>query len=136
MTKAVTTLSKDAVFLLGAVDLSAFINNVSFGKSADSLDVSTYTNDSHRKTGGLFDGTISVDGVYGTTATGPRDTIGPLIGTVTTFTWRPEGTGAGLPEETGSVLVQAYNETAPVAEVVSWTANLERDGDWTAANQI
>lgn len=127
---------KDSVFKLNAVDLSAFVNNVSFEHNADSHDVTTYGNDSHRKFGGLFDGSMTVDGIYDNGATGPRATIRPLVGTVTTFEWQPEGTGAGKPSITGSVLVQAYNETAPVADMVSWSSSLERDGDWAEADQI
>lgn len=127
---------KDAVFLLNAVDLSAFITDTSFEDSTDSHDVTTYGNDSHRKFGGLEDGAITISGIYDNGTTGPRDTIMPLKGTITTFTYRPEGSGTGLPSVTGSVLVQSYAETVPVADMISWTASLERDGDWTEANQI
>jgi hypothetical protein len=62
--------------------------------------------------------------------------IEPLLGTVVAFEWRPEGTGAGLPESTGNVLVQSYDETAPVADMISWTSTLETDGDVTVADQV
>lgn len=132
---ATTTLGADAVFMLDGDDLSDFIDTVTFTESADSLDVTTFGNGGHRKRGGLTDGTIAIGGVYDTTSSGPHDVVQPLIGTVVTFAWRPEGTGSGLPAETGSVLVQNYVESAPVAEIVRWTANLEIDGDVTAANQ-
>lgn len=127
---------KDAEFTLNAVDLSAFITNTSFDSNADSHDVTTYGNQSHRKFGGLFDGVASIEGIYDDGATGPRDTIEPLIGTVVPFIYRPEGAGAGLPEVTGNVLVQSYVETVPVADMITWTSNLERDGDWVQADQI
>lgn len=132
---ATTTLGADAVFLLDAADISGFIDTVQITESADSLDVTTFGNNGHRKRGGLTDGSISIGGVYDTTASGPHDDIQPLIGTIVAFDWRPEGTGAGLPKLTGSVLVQNYVESAPVADIVRWTAALEIDGDTTAANQ-
>jgi hypothetical protein len=132
---ATTTLGTDAVFLLNALTLSDFIDTVTFTESADSLDITTFGNDGHRKRGGLTDGSIAIGGVYDTTVNGPHDVIKPLIGTVVTFAWRPEGTGTGLPATTGSVLVQNYVESSPVADIVRWTAALEIDGNVTDANQ-
>lgn len=132
---ATTVLGADAVFLLNSLNLSDFIDTVTFTESADSLDITTFGNNGHRKRGGLTDGSIAVGGVYDSTVNGPHDVVVPLIGTVTTFAWRPEGTGAGLPTVTGSVLVQNYVESSPVADIVRWTASLEIDGDTTHANQ-
>lgn len=127
---------KDSEFSLNSVDLSAFITNTELERNVDSHDVTTYGNQSHRKFGGLFDGTTGIEGIYDDGTTGPNATIEPLIGTIVSFSWRPEGTGAGLPEVTGNVLVQAYVETSPVADMITWSAALERDGDWTQTDQI
>lgn len=132
---ATTTLGADAVFLLNAVDISAYVDTVTHTESADNLDITTFGNDGHRKRGGLTDGTIALGGVYDTTASGPHDVVKPLLGTVVAFDWRPEGTGAGKPKATGSVLVQQYVESSPVADIVRWTVALEIDGDVTDANQ-
>jgi hypothetical protein len=126
---------KDAEFELDSEDLTAHISNISFNESADSEDVTTLGNDSHVKASPLDDGSITVDGWYATGATGPRAIIRPLLGTVVAFAYRPEGTGSALPEITGNVLVQAYAETVPVAGHITWSANLERSGDWTEAAQ-
>lgn len=132
---ATTTLGADAVFKLNSTDLTAYIDTVTATESADSLDVTTFGNNGHRKRGGLTDGSIAIGGVYDTTTGGPHDVIKPLIGTVVTFEWQPEGTGSGLPKVTGSVLVQNYVESSPVADIVRWTCALEIDGDVTDANQ-
>lgn len=132
---ATTTLGAEAVFLLNAADISDFVDTITHTESVDSLDVTTFGNGGHRKRGGLTAGTIAVGGVYDTTTAGPRDVIKPLKGTVVAFDWRPEGTGSGLPATTGNVLVQNYVESAPVADIVRWTAALEIDGDVTDANQ-
>lgn len=130
-----TTLGADAVFMLDSEDLTAYVDTVTFTQSADSLDVTTFGNNSHRKRGGLFDGTVAIGGVYDTTTAGPHDIVRPLIGTVVAVDWRPEGTGSGKPKLTGNVLVQNYVESSPVADIVRWTAALEADGDLTETNQ-
>lgn len=129
------THGKDTFISLDADDLSAFSNNVEFNRSADSHDVTTFGNDSHRKQGGLFDGTATITGVYDNGATGPRAVIVPLLGTVVALVHRPEGTGAGLPQDTANVLVMSYNETSPVADMVTWECELEFDGDVTTVDQ-
>lgn len=133
---ATTTLGADAVFLLNAADISDFVDTVTVTESVDNLDVTTFGNDGHRKRGGLTDGSLEIGGVYDTTAAGPHDVIKPLIGTNVAFAWRPEGTGSGKPATTGTVLVQEYAESSPVADIVRWTATLEIDGNVTDANQV
>lgn len=132
---ATTTLGADAVVMINAADISDFVDTVTFTESADSLDITTYGNNGHRKRGGLTDGSVAIGGVYDTTTSGPHDVIVPLLGTVTAFVWRPEGTGSGKPTVTFNVLVQNYVESSPVADIVRWTAALEIDGDTTHANQ-
>ena len=132
---ATTTLGTDAEFTLDSADLSDFIDTVTFTQSADSLDITTFGNAGHRFVGGLTNGTVAIGGVYDTTASGPHDDIQPLIGTVVTFDWRPEGTGSGLPTVTGSVLVVDYVESSAVADIIRWTASLQIDGDVTAGDQ-
>lgn len=132
---ATTTLGADAVFMLNAADITDFIDTVTFNVSSDSLDVTTFGNDGHRKRGGLTAGSIAIGGVYDTTASGPRDVVKPLKGTIVAFDWRPEGTGAGKPKSTGNVLVQNYVESDAVTDIVRWTASLEIDGNVTDANQ-
>lgn len=132
---ATTTLGADAVILLDGDDISDFIDVATVTDSADDLDVTTYGNNGHRHRGGLKAATVTLGGVYDTTASGPHDTIPPLLGTVVSVEWRPEGTGSTLPKTTGSVLVQQYVESPPVADIIRWTANLVVDGVLTYANQ-
>lgn len=111
-------------------DLSTYSNTVEFTRKADSHDVTTFGNNSHRKAGGLFDGDASVGGFYDSTAgVGPQAVIGPLIGTVVELVYRPEGTGTARPARTVDVLVTEYVETSPVADMVTWSVSLEFDGD-------
>lgn len=127
---------KGLVVLLDAVDLSTFSNSVEFNRTADSHDVTTFGNNSHRKQGGLLDGTATISGFYDDGATGPRATIEPLIGTVVALVHRPEGTGSGKPEDTVNVLVMSYTETTPVADMITWQCEVEFDGDVATADQV
>jgi predicted secreted protein len=119
-----------AKFTLATFDLSAYVNNVTFSHKVDALDVTTFGNASHRKAGGLFDGTLTASGVYDDSSTGPSAKIRPLLGTVVAFVWQPEGAAAG--QTAGNALVVSYEETGPVADMVSWSVSLEMDSTWTA----
>jgi hypothetical protein len=111
---------------IDADDLSTYGTEVAFNQTADSHDVTTFGKNAHVKQGGLLDGTASINGIYDSTAsTGPRAVLTPLIGTVVELNYRPEGTGSSLPEDTVNVLVTAYNQTSPVADMVTWTVDLE-----------
>lgn len=127
---------KDTYVSVNAVDLSAFTNTSEFTRSADSHDVTTYGKDSHVFQGGLGNATFTMSGTYDNGATGPRDTLEPLVGTVTTVVRRPEGTGSGLPQDSFSGLLTSYVETNPVADMVAWSAEFQVSDDVTSTNQV
>lgn len=118
--------AKNTVIILNAKDLSAFCNTSTLTRNADSHDTTTYGKDDHVFEGGLGNGTASIGGIYDTSAAnGPRGVIEPIVGTVKSLTRRPEGTGAGLPQQVVNVLIVDYVETNPVADMISWTASLQ-----------
>lgn len=128
---------KDTYVSLDGDDLSAFTNTTTYNRSADSHDVTTYGKGSHVFAGGLKNGTATIGGIYDNTAvTGPRAVIRPLLGTVVDFVFRPEGTGAGKPQDTVDVLVTAFNESSPVADMVQWTAELQLSDDVASTSQV
>ena len=43
--------------------------------------------------------------------------------------YRPEGTGSGKPEAEVDVLVSSYEESAPVADMITFTAELQGSDD-------
>lgn len=127
---------KDAYVSLNAVNLSAFTNNTDFGREADDHDVTTYGKGSHVYAGGLLDGALTIGGVYDNGASSPEAVIEPLIGTTVAFVYRPEGTGTGKPERSGQVLVKNYSETTPVADMISWSCELQLSDTLTKSNQV
>ena len=120
---------KDTFISLDGDNLSAFCNTSTLTRQADSHDVTTYGAEDHVFVGGLGNGTCSIGGFYDNTAsTGPRAVIEPLVGTVVVLIRQPEGTGSGLPQDEVDVLVTNYVETSPVADIVTWTAQLQLSG--------
>lgn len=110
-------------------DLSQYTNTSEITRSADSHDVTAYGAQAHNYEGGLKDGTASMGGTYDNTAsTGPRAVIEPLVGQKVEFIRQPEGTGSGLPQDKVTVLVLNYVETAPVADMVTWTCEMQLSG--------
>lgn len=128
--------SRTTYIALNGSDLSPFTDTSELNRSADSHDVTTYGKNAHVKAGGLKDGKATMAGTYDNTAgTGPRAVIRPLIGTVVTLVRRPEGTGVGKPQDTVGVLVTGYVETAPVADMVKWSCEMELSDDVTSTVQ-
>lgn len=116
---------KDTSFTLNAIAIVGGTSD-NYEKTADSHDVTTFGKQAHVFQGGLLNGTSSLGGVYdSSTSSGPRAVIEPLVGSNVTFVDRPEGTGAGKPQRTGTVLITKYAETKPVAEMITWSADLQ-----------
>jgi hypothetical protein len=127
---------KDTVVKLNAVDISPYTNSTTFNRSADTHDTTTYGVDDKEFSPGLKSGTITLGGFYDTTAvSGPGASIEPLLATVTTFLYQVSGTGSGLPQKTCQVVVAAYNQSSPVADYVTWTAELTVTGAVDATPQ-
>lgn len=126
---------KGTAFMVDSVDLSAFINNVAEKRSADSHDTTTFGQTGHTYQGGLTDGTYTLTGTYdnGASAT-PKVTLEGALGTVVDFEYDEE-TGTGKSSTTGDVLVTAYEETAPVADMITWSSTLQISGTVTVGAQ-
>lgn len=121
---------KGTAVTLDGDDLSIYANSVTFSRSADSHDVTTFGNNSKVYVGGLKDGTATIEGIYDSTLlTGPRAVIQPLLGSVVVLVYRPEGTGTGKPIETADVVVTSYEQTSPVADMVTFTCELQLSDD-------
>ena len=117
---------KKTVVFLNSVDLTSYSNNSQLELSADSHDITVYGQDQHAFEGGLQNGQLTVSGFYDTTASvGPRAVIRSIIGQKVPFIHRPEGTGSGLPQDSGLCVVTKYTQTHPVADMVTWSVDLQ-----------
>lgn len=129
---------KNTSITLDANDLSAFVTTSQFERTQDSHDVTTYGQTGHVYKGGLTDGTATMSGIYdSSTSAGPRAKIEPLIVTGSTYALvrRPEGAGTGKPQTTAQVLPLKYVETSPVADMVTWSLDMQVSGAVTTGTQ-
>ncbi len=116
---------KSTFISLDGNDLSSVTNASELGVTADTHDTTTYGKDAHVYEGGLTDGTAKMSGLYDTGVGGPKATIQPLVGQKVRLIRRPEGTGSGKPEDSVDVVVKGYTESSPVADMVTWSADLQ-----------
>lgn len=118
---------KGTVVKIGSTDISAYSNSVTFSRTADTHDVTCFGKTAKVYAPGLKDGTASIEGVYDNTAvSGPSALFRPLVGAASVvLVYRPEGTGTTKPEAEVAGLVNSYEESSPVADMVTWTAELQ-----------
>jgi hypothetical protein len=127
---------KNTVVKLATHDISTYVKSSEFARTSDVHDVTTYGKGSHVYAGGLLDGTAKMDGVYDSTAsTGPRAVIEPLIGTEVVLTRQPEGSGAGKAQDVVDVIIKGYTETSPVADMVTWSCDMQMSDDVVSTAQ-
>jgi hypothetical protein len=126
---------KNTYVSLNGVDLSTYVTTSQLEKNADKHDVTTYGQATHVYNGGLLDGTATMSGVYDNGVSGPRATIQALIGTTCTLVRRPDGTGSGKAQDSVTVLVEKYVETNPVADMVTWSCDMQLSGAVTTTAQ-
>lgn len=114
-------------------NISIYLNSVEFGPSNDVLDTTTYGAVGHTFVTSLTNGTITISGLWDKTASTGSDTvlfglIGVTGGAPRAFIYGPEGSTATNVKYTGSVVVQDYSQSAPVADLVTFSATLQVSG--------
>lgn len=113
-------------FKLASTDLSALMDNTDFDQGSDVHETTTYGKTWKTKAAGLKEGSFSIGGLYDSTAvTGSETVIPPLVGTVATFEYGPEGSAAGKVKYSGSAVVEKYSVSQPVGDMVRWKASLQ-----------
>ncbi len=124
--------SKATVIDIGGNDISQYCSSSELGKATDTHDTTAYGEDSKSYTPGLNDSTFSVEGWYDTTAsTGPRAVLNAVYATnaASAILRQLEGAGTGLPQDSFNAIMTAFNETSPVGDVVTWSAEFQVSGD-------
>lgn len=120
---------KGTVVSVDSNDMSIYSTSCEFELKAESHDVTTFGNDHKVFSGGLKESSLKLEGNYDdTTDVGPRATIEPAIGTVIEVIYKPEGAAATKPTRTFQALVTGYTETAPVADMVKFSAQFQGSG--------
>ncbi len=136
-----STHGKDAYFAVedstGTTlrDISPYLNTIDFPRSNDTHDNTTYGAEGHTFQTGLTNGTISIAGFWDKTATVGSTTVldslldldTPTLG----FEYGPEGNASGKVKYSGECILQDYNVSSPVADLVTFTATLQISGTVT-----
>lgn len=126
------THGKDSVFKLDnsggtLTDISTYVNNVDFPETADVSETTTLGADNKTYIAGLKDATISLSGLWDSTA----DAIfGAVVGQSATlsFEYSPEGTTGGNIKYTGEAILTSYAISSPVGDAVGYSADLQVSG--------
>lgn len=123
---------KGVVVSIDANDMSVYSTSCEYELKADAHDVTTFGHDNKVFAGGLKESSMKIEGTYDDTATtGPRAALEPLVGTVTEMIYSPEGTGATKPTRTWDCLCTTYTETAPVSDMIKFSAQFQGSGEIT-----
>jgi len=126
-----TVHGRHTVITVNAKDISPYCDTSQLTRGADESDVTGYGKAAHVSGDDtLKKSEFTCSGKYdNTVSTGPRAALRPLVGTITTVTRKPEGTGVGKPLETFSAFVAEYVETNPVADHIAWSAKFTVSDD-------
>lgn len=111
MAKMVLT---NGYLLINAVNLSAWVKEMSLDYSADLKDSETMGDTTHEKTGGLKDWTLTATMLNDYAAGGPDATLFPLVGTSVAIEARADAGARSVtnPGYTGNAVVESYNPVA------------------------
>lgn len=114
--------------------ISPYITSVNFNQGNDQHDNTTQGAQGHTAQNGLTNGSIVVNGLYDKTAVTGSDTVlQSLIGIEATvgFEFGPEGNANGMTKKSGECNLETYALSAPVADLVAFTANFNISGSVT-----
>lgn len=115
-------------------NLTSNITNIAFNESNDIHDDTTMGAEAHTKRAGLTDGSIVLNGLYDSTATtGAETVLASLVGLEVSvaFEYGPAGNGSGAVKKSGECVLESYNISEPVADLVSFDATLQITGGVT-----
>lgn len=132
---------KDSYFALedsaGATlrDISPYTNSVQYSRQNDTSDTTTFGAEGHTFITGLTNGKITLAGLWDKTATvGSATIFDALVDLDTptlTFNYGPEGNTAGQVKYSGECILESVDYSAPVGDIVTYSAVLQITGTVT-----
>lgn len=125
---------KDSVFTLATKDITAWVDSLAFSQSVETAETSCMGVEAKTYISGLSDATISFSGKYDSVAvTGPDAVISAQVGADVTCAWifGPEGSASGSEKYSGNCYVTSYEVSAPLGDVVAYSAELQITGPIT-----
>lgn len=128
------THGSNAVLVVNSGALTTFMNDVSFNRTADTAETSTFGVTSKTYIPGLKDGTLSVSGLYDkTTTTGPVFILEAiyLANAAVTCVWNPAGTTTGNYAYTFSAILTSLDISSGIGDAVQVSAEFQATGTIT-----
>ena len=123
---------KSAVFKLdnssgSLVDNSSYLEDISFPRSVETAETTTFGSTAKSYITGLTDATVSLSGKFDATADG---TLAAVVGQAATlsFEYGPAGSTATFIKYTGEAIVTSYEVSATVGDVVTASVELQVTG--------
>jgi hypothetical protein len=108
-------------------DLSAYLEEVSFPRSVETSETTTFGNSAKTYIVGLSDATVSITGIFDSVSDGYL--AGALgVATPLDFEYGPAGSTAGLIKYSGTCFMTSYEVSAPVGDKVSASAEFQVTG--------
>lgn len=122
---------KGMVLKVATNDISTYCTSSKLTRKGDSNEITGYGKNSHVYAGGgLKGGTFTCEGWYdNTTTTGTHDVFTGMEGTIMAIIRQPEGTGSGKQQQSFDGLLDTYDETAPVNDIIRWSASFTVSDD-------
>ena len=123
---------KSAVFKLddsgGTLrDLSSYINEASMPRDIETAETTAFGSSAKSYIVGLTDATISISGMFDSTADGY---LAGVVGQAATlsFEYGPLGSTAGMVKYLGECILTSYELSSPVGDVVTFSGDLQVTG--------
>lgn len=111
--------------------LTAYLDQWSISQTVDVAETTTMGSEVKTYLSGQSDGTISISGLYDSTAsTGPDVVLNGIVGleATSTFELGPEGSTSGKTRYTGECFLTGYDITDASQDVVKFTADFQITG--------
>lgn len=116
-------------------NISIYLSSVTYNRSNDTHDNTTFGAVGHGFQAGLTGGTIQLSGFWSKTATtGSATVLDSLLGLVSTtvgFEYGPEGSTTGVVKYSGECVLQDISHNSTVADLVTFSATLQLSGTIT-----
>lgn len=125
------TAGKSAHLEVASNDVSPYVMSVTFEQDNDVLDITCYGATGHAFLASLTDGKVTIEGLWDKTATvGSHTVFQALVGDSNgdAFIWGPEGSASGSVKHSFTGILESYSESAPVADLVKFTASVKISG--------
>ena len=109
------------------VDYSAYLEDISFPRSVETAETTTFGSSAKSYITGLTDATVSLSGKFDATADA---TLAGVVGQAASlsFEYGPAGSGSGLVKYSGEAIMTSYEVGATVGDVVTASVELQVTG--------